>query len=72
MERIALEHWVIIFGIIGVGLTCMLHTLSATLRDFRRAQKLKNDVEALRNEYADRLAALKLRAEMDAVSKKAA
>lgn len=72
MGSLGLELWVLIAGVIAGGIVCMLYTLSATLRDYRRAHQLRMEVESLRRKHSERLAAMKLRAEMDAVSRRAA
>lgn len=55
------EAWVMVFLVIGAGVTGMLYALSGTIRDFRRMQVLRDQVAAIRRKHAERVAALKAR-----------
>ncbi len=60
---LSLEAWFLVGLVIAAGVLGMLYALSGTIRDFRRGVVLAEQIADLRQKQAERVAALKARAE---------
>jgi len=53
--------WLAIAAVIAVGVLAMLYAIAGVIRDFVRTEALREEVNKLRRDYAERLRAIRHR-----------